>query len=395
MMKDKVKGLVLGLLIGVFLTGSLAYGANLTQIQVVFKKLKFMVEGIEYKAKSDVFIYNERAYVPVSLVGDILGKTVAWDGEANTVWVGSKGSKEVVATYGKVKVTEEQLTQYLTVIRYFNPQYLQYQQDANYQEFMLKRMIGYKLLASKADELTKKRMKVKVVEELDKVKLQINSTEGSPYAFETKLNELKIKEIDIYNYLLYILTAIDITEKQIADEPIMTEYATAIKADVNAYTSATLSHILIGLNDQAGTVLRTKEEALARAIEVQTKLKDGGDFAALAKEYSDDPGSKGTGGAYPSTPVSNWVPGFKEAAIELPLGTISEPVETTFGYHIIKVTERTIKTMDMAKAEIRSRLAQTKLGEYFQVELPGLIKDINLSSLAPAPSATPALTPTP
>ncbi|HEY0827186.1 MAG TPA: peptidylprolyl isomerase [Bacilli bacterium] len=390
MMKDKVKGLFLGLLIGVFLTGSLAYAANSTQIQVVFKKLKFMVEGIEYKAKDNVFIYNNKTYVPVSLLGDVLGKKVAWDGEASTVWIGSKGGKEVVAAYGNVKVTKEQLTLYLSIIRYFNPQYQQYEQDANYQEFMLKRMIGYKLLASKADELTKKRMKDKTVEELDKVKLQINSTEGSPYAFETKLNELKIKEIDVYNYLLHILTAIDITEKQIGEEPIMAEYDTTIKADANAYTSATVSHILIGLNDQAGTVLRTKEEAFVRAIEVQTKLKDGGDFAALAKEYSDDPGSKDTGGSYPSTPVSNWVPGFKEATIELPLGTISEPVETTFGYHIMKVTERTIKTMDIAKAEIRSRLAQMKLGEYFEVELPGLIKDINLSSLAPSPTATPA-----
>ncbi len=390
MMKDKVKGLVLGLLIGVFLTGSLAYAANSTTIEVIFKKLKFMVEGVEYKSKENVFIYNERAYVPVSLVGDVLGKTVTWDGAASTVWIGSKGGKTVVATYGNVKVTQEQLTQYLSVIRYFNPQYQQYEQDVNYLEFMLKRLIGYKLLASKADELTKKLMKVKATEELDKVKLQINSTEGSPYAFETKLNELKIKEIDVYNYLTYILTAIDIAEKQIADEPIMTEYDTAIKADVNAYISATVSHILISLNDQAGAVLRTKEEALARAIEVQTKLKDGGDFAALAKEYSDDPGSKDTGGSYPSTPVSNWVPGFKEATIELPIGTISEPVETTFGYHLIKVTERTVKTIDVAKAEIRSRLAQTKLNEYFETELPGLIKDINLSSLAPSPTATPA-----
>ncbi len=60
------------------------------------------------------------------------------------------------------------------------------------------------------------------------------------------------------------------------------------KQNKDAYTIASVRHILIGLNDPASSenkALRTKEEALKRAKEVQQKLKNGEDFAKLAKEY--------------------------------------------------------------------------------------------------------------
>jgi parvulin-like peptidyl-prolyl isomerase len=86
---------------------------------------------------------------------------------------------------------------------------------------------------------------------------------------------------------------------------------------------------------------RDEAQALARIIEVQQKLAAGEDFAALAAQYSDDPGSAVQGGDL------GWfardqglVKEFEDAAFALAVGQLSEPVKTQFGYHLIKVDEK-------------------------------------------------------
>jgi parvulin-like peptidyl-prolyl isomerase len=86
---------------------------------------------------------------------------------------------------------------------------------------------------------------------------------------------------------------------------------------------------------------RTEEEALALATEIKQQLDAGGDFKALAIQYSDDAGSKAAGGEL------GWygrgeglVQEFEDAAFALEVGKVSDPVKTQFGYHIIQVTEK-------------------------------------------------------
>ena len=92
-----------------------------------------------------------------------------------------------------------------------------------------------------------------------------------------------------------------------------------------------LQHILVGLQG------RTKEMALARAKEIRAKAVAGEDFLALAKAYSDDPGFKRDGGrlgAVTSKDVDHRI-----AAVAFAMkadGEISEPIETNFGYHLVK-----------------------------------------------------------
>jgi peptidyl-prolyl cis-trans isomerase D len=80
-------------------------------------------------------------------------------------------------------------------------------------------------------------------------------------------------------------------------------------------------------------LVKTKEQAL----DIKKQLEGGADFAALAKKYSEDPGSKDTGGLYKNVEHGKMVPEFDKAAFELPVGKISDPVQTNFGYHILKV----------------------------------------------------------
>lgn len=86
---------------------------------------------------------------------------------------------------------------------------------------------------------------------------------------------------------------------------------------------------------------RDEAQALALITEIQQKLSAGEDFAELARQYSDDPGSKEEGGDLGWFPrASGFVQEFEEAAFKLQPGEVSPPVRTQFGYHLVKVEER-------------------------------------------------------
>jgi peptidyl-prolyl cis-trans isomerase C len=81
-------------------------------------------------------------------------------------------------------------------------------------------------------------------------------------------------------------------------------------------------------------------ESKEKAREVFEKLAHGSDFAALAKEYSKDPGSKDQGGELGFFARGQMVPQFEEAAFKLQKGEVSEPFQSQFGWHIVRVDER-------------------------------------------------------
>jgi parvulin-like peptidyl-prolyl isomerase len=82
----------------------------------------------------------------------------------------------------------------------------------------------------------------------------------------------------------------------------------------------------------------------------------GADFATLAKAESDDTGSGSKGGDLGTFKHGQMVKPFDEAAFTLPVGQVSEPVKTDFGYHIIKISSRTSKTFEEAKPDIEKQL---------------------------------------
>ncbi len=122
------------------------------------------------------------------------------------------------------------------------------------------------------------------------------------------------------------------------------------------FETAKADHILIRFKGSAvplgkGKKELTEEEALAKAKEVQKRLLAGEDFAKVQKEETDD-----TSGPLPQFTHGQMVKEFDQAAFSLPIGKVSDPVKTVFGYHIIKVISRDTKTMDQAKAEIMGKL---------------------------------------
>ncbi len=98
------------------------------------------------------------------------------------------------------------------------------------------------------------------------------------------------------------------------------------------------SHILLMYKgSMRSSASRSQEDAKAEIARLEAELNNGGDFATLARDYSDCP-SKTKGGDLGSFGHGQMVPAFEEAAFGLPVGGTSGIVETPFGYHLIKRT---------------------------------------------------------
>lgn len=126
-------------------------------------------------------------------------------------------------------------------------------------------------------------------------------------------------------------------KKQITSQFISEEFNAMIRSEVEADTETlerlyetetvlvSASHILV--NDDATLEI------------INQKIEAGEDFAELATEYSEDPGSASNGGSLGYFSRGKMVPEFEEVAFNLEVGEVSEPVQSQFGFHIIKVDD--------------------------------------------------------
>ena len=295
----------------------------------------------------------------------------------------SADDSKAVATYKGGTITEKEFAMDQKIMKFLSPQQAQYLEIEAFKESILKQEVGFEYLASKATDEAKKQAK----KEADSQIADLKKTLGDNY--KKTLKDADVTEGDIHGYMERVLTVYQDMLLKVTDDQVVKEFE-ATKGD---FTVATLRHVLIGLTD-ANNKERTSEEALKIAKEVKTKLDGGADFAAIAKEYSDDTKTKETGGEYKDKAVGTYVAEFKKAAQTLPLNTISDPIETSYGYHILKVESRTDKTFDQLTDEqkegIKSSIVSKNLEAFMEKDLEGIIESINLpkSSAAADESGT-------
>ncbi|MBE5108039.1 peptidylprolyl isomerase PrsA [Bacillus thuringiensis] len=156
--------------------------------------------------------------------------------------------------------------------------------------------------------------------------------------FDTLLKQQGIKEETLKNSVRAQLAQEKAVEKTITDKELKENYKPEIKA----------SHILV------------KDEATAK--KVKEELGQGKSFEELAKQYSEDTGSKEKGGDLGYFTAGKMVKEFEDAAYKLKKDEVSEPVKSQFGYHIIKVTDiKEQKPFDEVKGDIKKDLVQKKM----------------------------------
>ena len=132
------------------------------------------------------------------------------------------------------------------------------------------------------------------------------------------------------------------------------------------------------------------DAARTKAQDVLKQVKAGGNFAELAKKYSDDPGSAKNGGSLSWIGKGRTVPEFEKAAFSLPKGGTSDLVQSSYGFHIIHVDDKQdahVKSLDDVKAQIEPLIKQQKAAQASQQEVEQLLSNARTTSLEKAAAA--------
>lgn len=186
--------------------------------------------------------------------------------------------------------------------------------------------------------------------------IQVPEAEARRY-YDEHRQEFDRPEQRALQYLLVddarLRRAMTISEAQI------TEYYASHANEFQRAEEVRASHILIR---PSGDGEDAPQAAAARARALYTRaIAPGADFAALAREASDDPGSKDSGGDLGWFGRGRMVKEFEDAVFALRAGEVSQPVESQFGFHVIKLLDRRAagqQSLDEVRETIRQRLAE-------------------------------------
>jgi len=166
----------------------------------------------------------------------------------------------------------------------------------------------------------------------------------------------------------YVVLTLDALAGQAPIDP--AEIKAQYESNLKQYTKPEereAAHILISAKPGAGD--DAKVAAKARAAEVMAKATaNPAKFGELAKQFSQDPGSAGQGGDLGAFARGNMVKPFDDAVFAMKVGDIVGPVETDFGYHVIKlnaIAAATVRPFDEVKAQIETDLQRQKATQKF------------------------------
>jgi parvulin-like peptidyl-prolyl isomerase len=191
---------------------------------------------------------------------------------------------------------------------------------------------------------------------------------GDPKKYDKQLKEQGLTEAQVRNDVRAQIVSEKIFEQVTKDAKVsdkeIGDYYTKNKTQYSQPESRDVRHILV----------KTKKQA----DDLHAQLENGADFAALAKQYSEDTGSKANGGKLTISEGQTVAP-FDKTAFQLKRNAISKPVKTEFGYHIIQplsdVKPAKVTPLKDVKESIRQQLQQTKKNEAMTKWVDELKKD--------------------
>jgi peptidyl-prolyl cis-trans isomerase D len=205
-------------------------------------------------------------------------------------------------------------------------------------------------------EFTRRNQKVKaevVVFSADRLRDQVSVTDADVASFfESHKEDYRIGERRKIKYAL-----VDVEQLRARAVVLPGEIEKYYRDNEPQYTTPEqmrASHILLKTEGKDEAAVKAKAEALLKQV------KGGADFAALAKKESEDDQSKGQGGDLDYFGRGRMVKEFEDVAFSLPVGQVSEVVKSSFGFHIIKVTDKkpeARRSLDEVRQQITDQLA--------------------------------------
>ena len=273
------------------------------------------------------------------------------------------------------------------------------------QAMILDRIISTKLLVARATEEDKQ----KAGENADKYIAETKKRLPNEEFFELQLKSIGLTPATYRERLWEQAICEEVINREVRDKNQVTEAEIKKFYDENPKEfeqpeQVRAAHVLISFKDPADPnpnpgakrdlPAAQKEEKKKLAESILARAKKGEDFAKLAKEFSDDPGSKDKGGEY-TFARGRMVPEFEAAAFSTPPGQVSDLVTTVFGYHVIKVLEK-IPAQKVELAKVSEDIKRYLANEKMQQEMPKYLQqlreeakveilDAQLKAATPAP----------
>jgi peptidyl-prolyl cis-trans isomerase D len=201
---------------------------------------------------------------------------------------------------------------------------------------------------------------------LEDIQKQIKPTDSELKAFYEKEKERYTNFIPEKRQIRYFLLESKTAESKVTvDDAEVQQYYDTHREEFRTPERVRARHILITPAAKPGEKPDQKaiEEARAKAVDVLKQVRAGGDFAELAKKYSQDTGSAPKGGELGWGMRETWVPPFANVAFSQAPGQISDLVQSDFGFHIIQTEEKQaagFKPFAEVKGEIQERKKLTK-----------------------------------
>jgi peptidyl-prolyl cis-trans isomerase C len=291
-------------------------------------------------------------------------------------------SNEIVAQGKGVKITRAMLDEALVTIRSSaaaRGQTIPPQQMKLLEAQVLGRLIGMQILNNMATPADKTAGAEAAQKQLDLMRKNIGSEENFARQLKTsgltldgltaKLKEEATAETVLQREIKFEVSDED-AKKYYDENPGQFEQPEMVRA----------AHVLIGTRAKDGSELddAKKKEKRQLAEDILKRAKAGEDFAKLAKEYSDDPGSKDKGGEY-TFPRGQMVPEFESAAFSLQPNQVSDIVTTQYGYHIIKLYEKK-PAKKMPLAEVAPDIKKFLQARGMQKQIPAFMEKIEKDS---------------
>jgi peptidyl-prolyl cis-trans isomerase C len=269
-----------------------------------------------------------------------------------------KSSKEKLAVVNGVVITQDQFSKELNVhLERVSRQGRQISDDqlGSLKKEILEGLIEREVLYQETQKEGIKVSDQKVDDQLAAIKKRFPDEKE----YKIALEKMNLTENEIKEQIARGLAIRELIDQRIAAKIVVTDEESKAYYDGNPQLfnqpeQVKASHILIKADANADEA--KKAEARKKIETVQQKVKDGGDFAALAKEYSEGP-SNTRGGDLGYFRRGQMVKPFEDAAFTMQPNEVSEVVETRFGYHLIKVYDKKPEQV-LAYADVKEKLNQ-------------------------------------